>query len=261
MKFNPEILLKLYLEGSLTPEARAEFDLLMRRDPLYSEKVTAALAGKLGPLPDAQVEEIQSRLAPKMAEVWRSARPVPWNLYFHLGWKILLALAALTAMGWGFFSLLSSKNGNATEKLAEEDHLSLVILQDAPVKKHPKKKFLSSDMPSAPSLAVSNPSGQMVEEVRPPVLSQGGSATTEEGTLVRLSVNMEKTQEVQIEVLDSAGKTVRNLYQGSWNQGEHTLDWDGKDNRGLSAPPGTYLVTILSDGKTQSASVNLHSAQ
>lgn len=38
MNFKPEILLKIYLEVSLTPKAQAEFDRLMCRTPFSPKK-------------------------------------------------------------------------------------------------------------------------------------------------------------------------------------------------------------------------------
>ena len=70
MNFKPEILLKIYLEGSLTPKAQEEFDRLVRQDPHFAEKVTAALAQKLGPLPDSQVESISSRIESMACSSW-----------------------------------------------------------------------------------------------------------------------------------------------------------------------------------------------
>ena len=232
MNFKPEILLKIYLEGSLTPKAQAEFDRLMRRDPLFAEKVTAALAEKLGPLPDPQVEAISSRLEPKLAEVWRLAQPRPWRLYFQLGWKIFLVVVALVAMGFGLFMLLFNEQGNTSGVVSKDEPLSLVVLQDAPVRKTFKKAVRA--VPAAAAIPVSSLAGTVVL----PPLPETGATLTEEGTLIRLSIHMEKTQEVEVKVLDSNGIPARTLYHGVWNAGEHILDWDGKDDAGEISVPG-----------------------
>jgi hypothetical protein len=253
VNFKPEILLKIYLEGSLTPKAQAEFDRLMRRDPLFAEKVTMALAGKLGPLPDSQVEAIASRLEPKLAEIWRSAKPRPWRLYFQLGWKVFLVVVALVAMGFGFFMLLFNQQGNPGGVVPKDEPLSLVVLQDASVRKTVKRA--ARDVPAAPAIPVSGLPGTAVL----PLLPETCATLTEEGALIRLSIHMEKTQEVEVKVLDSNGIPARTLYHGVWNTGDHTLDWDGKDDSGKLLPSGDYLVSILSGGKTQSSPVHLRS--
>src|SRR5277367_2727641 len=43
MPWPREILIQLYLEGSLSPEARREFERLSRKDPSFSNEVTEAV--------------------------------------------------------------------------------------------------------------------------------------------------------------------------------------------------------------------------
>jgi hypothetical protein len=255
VNFKPEILLKIYLEGSLTPKAQEEFDRLVRQDPHFAEKVTAALAQKLGPLPDSQVESISSRLEPKMADIWRIAQPRPWKLYFQLGWKVFLVLVALTAIVSGLVLLMTGNNNGSAGVVTKEAPLSLVVIPESPAAK-PVKKAVHA-VPSSPSLPASDLPGTVLL----PPLPETGTTMTEEGTLIRLSIHMDKTQEVDVKVLDSNGNLVRALYKGVWTEGEHTQDWDGKDDGGHALPPGTYMVTVLSGGKTQSTSVNLQSAR
>ncbi len=92
MKFTPETLLQIYLDGSFTEEAQTEFDALIRKDPLFAEKVTQAVADRLGPLPETQVDEMAGRLDGKIGAVWNQYKPSPVFRYLKITGKIALAL-------------------------------------------------------------------------------------------------------------------------------------------------------------------------
>ncbi len=254
MKFQPEILLKIFLDGNLTPEAQSEFDKLVRQDPLFAEKVTESLAEKLGTLPDSQVEAMAARLEPKMADIWRSAQPRPWNLYLQLAWKILLVLAAFGAMGYSLWTLLSNPSISVGANSSKEEPLSLVVLQDEPAAQSFRKK--TPVVSAGPVSSLNKPSRE--SQLTPEPRKSTGLA--EEGNFIRMAVHVEKTQPVLIKILDSNGMPVRALYKGVWKAGDHTLDWDGKDDQGRELSPGNYQVTLLSAGKTQSTTVHLQQA-
>ncbi len=59
-------------------------------------------------------------------------------------------------------------------------------------------------------------------------------------------------------VLDLNGRHVRTLARGTFAAGRHTLDWDGRDERNAAAPPGIYLVQVVSpDGEARARLVRL----
>jgi hypothetical protein len=93
MIFTPETLIQIYLDGSFTEEAQAEFNALMRRDPVFTEKVTQALAERLGPVSDATVDNLSSRLDGKIGDLWNRHKPSPLGPALKLGLKIALGLA------------------------------------------------------------------------------------------------------------------------------------------------------------------------
>jgi len=78
-----------------------------------------------------------------------------------------------------------------------------------------------------------------------------------EGNALRVSIETQKTQDVTVNVLDSNGLLVRELYQGSWDAGVHQVDWDGKDEAGNPVLPGDYTVIVNADGKTMSGVVTV----
>jgi len=88
-----------------------------------------------------------------------------------------------------------------------------------------------------------------------------GASQAAEGSFIRLAIHMDQTQKVWVRVLDPNGLVVRNIFKGQWTAGDHTMDWDGKDDHGHGLASGTYQVTVQSGGRTQSTSVNLQQAQ
>ena len=48
-----------------------------------------------------------------------------------------------------------------------------------------------------------------------------------------------------VAVFDAAGRRVRLLQQGTATPGWHTVSWDGRDDRGRSAPAGSYWYRLV----------------
>ncbi len=101
MKFTPETLLKIYLDGSFTEEAQAGSDALMRKDPAFSERVTQAVAERLGPLSDAKIDETASRLDGKIDGIWNHYKPSPVLRSLKLSGKIALMCVSAGALYFG----------------------------------------------------------------------------------------------------------------------------------------------------------------
>jgi len=62
---------------------------------------------------------------------------------------------------------------------------------------------------------------------------------------VRLQLTLGSDTDLRIEVLDLQGRRVRLLAAGPHAPGSHTIEWDGRDDRGLEAPPGVAFVRVL----------------
>src|SRR5579871_474335 len=101
MKFTPETLLQIYLDGSFTDEAQAEFDALMRRDPAFVEKVTQALSERLGPAPEELVNSVSTSLDAKIGGVWSQYKPSPALRTLKWGAKTALVLGAVGGLFLG----------------------------------------------------------------------------------------------------------------------------------------------------------------
>ena len=61
---------------------------------------------------------------------------------------------------------------------------------------------------------------------------------------VVLSFNLYSKERVIVDVLDLQGDILLHLFSGPLDAGTHTIDWNGKDKSGISAPSGAYLLRI-----------------
>ncbi|MEO0098578.1 MAG: FlgD immunoglobulin-like domain containing protein [candidate division WOR-3 bacterium] len=56
---------------------------------------------------------------------------------------------------------------------------------------------------------------------------------------------------INLTISDISGKVVRNLSAGEKIPGRYGISWDGKDERGINLPAGTYFVTLTINGTLQ----------
>jgi hypothetical protein len=62
---------------------------------------------------------------------------------------------------------------------------------------------------------------------------------------------------VNLKVLDTLGREVRTLVDRSYGPGSYFQVWDGKDNRNLSAPSGTYFLRMNAGGYVDTKKMTL----
>ena len=72
---------------------------------------------------------------------------------------------------------------------------------------------------------------------------------------VRIGFILPRAQRVTAEVLDLAGRRVRDLGARRMDSGSQTLQWDGREDSGRAAGPGLYFVRITAAEHTQVARV------
>lgn len=89
------------MDGSFTDEAQAEFNKLVRKDPVFAEKVSRAMAERIGEAPEGELAQVEGRLDSKMEDVWNRYRPSP----FLSAFKRAAALAFLLFVSWGLYFL------------------------------------------------------------------------------------------------------------------------------------------------------------
>jgi flagellar basal-body rod modification protein FlgD len=56
--------------------------------------------------------------------------------------------------------------------------------------------------------------------------------------------NLEESAETTVTVYDSNGLEIRRLYLGWKDEGEHNIDWDGRDESGEIVPDGAYTFEV-----------------
>jgi hypothetical protein len=62
---------------------------------------------------------------------------------------------------------------------------------------------------------------------------------------VNLALSLDQSTSLTAYISDPAGRIIRIIKTLTLIPGEHTLTWDGKTERGLPAPPGLYILTLL----------------
>lgn len=281
MKFTPESLLQIYLDGSFTEEAQAEFDALMRKDPAFSEKVTQAVAERLGPVPEATLTSIASNLNARRNDLWAQHKPSPFLKSLKLAGQLALGVGAAALLWVGgrhavekFRASTAPVEGTSlapapqasTQSQAPGASLTLGNVA-APGSKKPStartlpgtsaSKAYSSQAASGSKAPVpvggsTAPSNSLPSLPKAAVPGKAPGASTAEGRSLRVAISTEKATQAVVTVFDSTGVLVRHLYQGPVDPGEHYLDWDGKSDQGLSVPAGDYNVVLDLGGKKMS---------
>jgi flagellar hook assembly protein FlgD len=77
----------------------------------------------------------------------------------------------------------------------------------------------------------------------------------EEGEVVILSLGLSRTASTTVEVLDEQDRPLATLlYRRRRDSGNHYLVWDGYDDYGRPAPPGSYIIQAVASTLTANAS-------
>jgi len=72
-----------------------------------------------------------------------------------------------------------------------------------------------------------------------------------------LRFSLDRTGEMELAVVDVAGRVVRRLDRGSREAGDHRVTWDGRDDAGRPLPAGVYFARLEANGVTQARKVVL----
>ncbi|MFO8081123.1 MAG: FlgD immunoglobulin-like domain containing protein [Armatimonadota bacterium] len=77
-----------------------------------------------------------------------------------------------------------------------------------------------------------------------PLIASGMSAMQTTSDTAQIVFTLSNAADVEIEVLNIAGRAVRTLSIGASDPGQNTLSWNLRDNTGSMVPGGTYLVRM-----------------
>ena len=88
--------------------------------------------------------------------------------------------------------------------------------------------------------SVSSPSAEFSFQLRPNPMS----------TESRIGFTLQETNQVDLEIYDSAGRQVRRLLIGSRPPGTHEVEWDGTDDRGVALGSGVYYCRLKAGSET-----------
>ncbi len=117
---------------------------------------------------------------------------------------------------------------------------------------HSSSLHLSKAAPAASDGETANKSTGVVASYE---LSQNYPNPFNPSTTIQFSLKEAGT--VQLRIYNLQGQEVRALLSAPMNPGQHTINWDGKDNRGQSMPTGVYLYKLSVNGFVQTKKMSL----
>lgn len=82
---------------------------------------------------------------------------------------------------------------------------------------------------------------QLVHYIGKSVKTAGNIMTVREGEPGPASYRLDGDGEVSVDIYDSKGTLVRNLYMGWQSGGVHQVPWNGTDTAGNAVPDGSYV--------------------
>ncbi len=76
-------------------------------------------------------------------------------------------------------------------------------------------------------------------------------------TQVRFDLQSAHVLAVTLQVYDVRGRRVRSLLHGEFGQGRQVIEWDGRDDHGMSVAPGVYFVRWTGGGGSGAEKVTI----
>jgi hypothetical protein len=73
----------------------------------------------------------------------------------------------------------------------------------------------------------------------------------------RFSIELPQVTDVQVVIYDILGRQIATLVNGQETAGYHTIEWDGRDTRGITVPSGIYFARMNAGEFTQTRKIML----
>ena len=74
---------------------------------------------------------------------------------------------------------------------------------------------------------------------------------------LRVEFTLVRRADIEVEILNSTGEIVRHHKVGLCEPGNHSVRWDGRDERGVRCPGGKYFVRVVSGNEHLETSATL----
>jgi hypothetical protein len=91
----------------------------------------------------------------------------------------------------------------------------------------------------------------------PKVFALGQNYPNPFNPVTRFRVDVAKTSPVEVSVFDILGRRIATLLNGEREAGSYTMEWNGKDDQGLTAPTGMYFIRMTAGDFTDSKKIML----
>jgi len=65
-----------------------------------------------------------------------------------------------------------------------------------------------------------------------------------------IELTLSKRENVEVTIYNVLGKEVKSLVKGTLDEGEHSFQWNGRDNESQSLPSGIYFYKISTDSRS-----------
>lgn len=72
-----------------------------------------------------------------------------------------------------------------------------------------------------------------------------------------IAFDLDREGEVKLQIYDMAGRLVKDLGSRRYSAGRYNLIWDGSDERASRAPSGTYVLRLLTGGRSLTRKISL----
>jgi flagellar basal-body rod modification protein FlgD len=115
---------------------------------------------------------------------------------------------------------------------------------------------LNTSMQSMASSFGANQSVQATSMLGRAIMVDGNEMSMKSGSGVAAFDMQQTADSVSVNVLDSAGKTVKSIDLGPQSKGIHQFEWDGTNADGALQPEGTYKFEVVAKAAGQDAVVN-----
>jgi flagellar basal-body rod modification protein FlgD len=95
-----------------------------------------------------------------------------------------------------------------------------------------------------------NKNENILDYIGKAVKTSGNTVSVTDGIIDSSGYSLNTTADVKISIYDAMGSEIRSIRAGVKVAGEHSIDWDGLDNRGNIAGDGVYSIVINAADKT-----------